>query len=58
MDDDIGIYPGVPSIVNWISNNLAGDYKRAVGMGLHIGLGNIGGGKSTFIEANTRSKIG
>ncbi|KAL2841991.1 major facilitator superfamily domain-containing protein [Aspergillus pseudodeflectus] len=38
-----GIYPGVPSIVNWISNNLAGDYKRAVGMGLHIGLGNIGG---------------
>ncbi|KAL3439922.1 major facilitator superfamily domain-containing protein [Aspergillus insuetus] len=47
-----GIYPGIPSIVNWIRNNLAGDYKRAVGMGLHIGLGNIGGAMaSNFYRA-------
>ncbi|KAJ0418922.1 major facilitator superfamily domain-containing protein [Aspergillus carlsbadensis] len=47
-----GIYPGIPSIVCWISNNLAGDYKRAVGMGLHIGLGNIGGAMaSNFYRA-------
>lgn len=26
-----------------MSNNLAGGYKRSVGMGMHIGIGNLGG---------------
>ncbi len=38
-----GMYPAFPTIVSWMANNLAGDYKRAVGMALHIGLGNFGG---------------
>ena len=29
-----------------LGNNLAGQYKRAVGMALHIGIGNFSGGRS------------
>jgi len=39
-----GIYPGFPGIVSWLANNLAGDYKRATGMAIQIGIGNLGGG--------------
>jgi len=38
-----GIYPAFPGNVTWISNNLAGSYKRAAGMALQIGIGNLGG---------------
>jgi MFS family permease len=38
-----GLYPAFPANVTWISNNLAGSYKRAAGMAFHIGLGNMGG---------------
>ncbi|KIW83312.1 hypothetical protein Z517_02557 [Fonsecaea pedrosoi CBS 271.37] len=38
-----GIYPAFPGNVTWIANNLAGSYKRSVGMALQIGLGNLGG---------------
>lgn len=38
-----GIYPAFPGNVTWISNNLAGSYKRAAGMALQIGMGNLGG---------------
>lgn len=40
-----GIYPAFPGNVTWIAVNLAGDYKRAAGMALHIGLGNMAGGE-------------
>ncbi|CAH0025582.1 unnamed protein product, partial [Clonostachys rhizophaga] len=42
-----GIYPAIPSNVTWLSNNLAGDYKRAAGMALHIGVGNFAGAMSS-----------
>jgi hypothetical protein len=34
-----------PSLVTFLrlSNNLAGQYKRGIGMALHIGIGNFGG---------------
>lgn len=38
-----GIYPAFPGNVTWISNNLAGSYKRAAGMAFQIGMGNLGG---------------
>ncbi|KAL2843345.1 major facilitator superfamily domain-containing protein [Aspergillus pseudoustus] len=38
-----GIYPALPGIVTWLSNNLAGEYKRATGMALQIGIGNFAG---------------
>jgi MFS family permease len=38
-----GIYPAFPGNITWISNNLAGSYKRAAGIAFHIGIGNLGG---------------
>ena len=31
-----GFYPAFPGVIAWLANNLAGSYKRAVGMGLQI----------------------
>ncbi|KAH0838727.1 MFS general substrate transporter [Lanmaoa asiatica] len=41
----IGSYASFPGVVSWyvLGNNLAGQYKRAVGMAFHIGFGNFGG---------------
>lgn len=48
----IGIYQAFPTGITWLANNLAGDYKRAVGMALHIGIGNFGGAfASNFYRA-------
>jgi hypothetical protein len=41
-----GIYPAFPGNVTWLSVNMAGDYKRAAGMAIHIGIGNLAGGKN------------
>ncbi|KAG6810176.1 hypothetical protein H0H92_013014 [Tricholoma furcatifolium] len=38
-----GSYAALPGIIAWLSNNLAGQYKRGVGMALQIGIGNFGG---------------
>ncbi|KAF9255008.1 MFS general substrate transporter [Marasmius fiardii PR-910] len=38
-----GSYAGFPGIVAWLSNNLSGQYKRAVGMAFQIGIGNFSG---------------
>jgi len=37
----VGIYPAFPGNITWISNNLAGSYKRSVGMAIHIGVRNF-----------------
>jgi hypothetical protein len=36
-----GTYPAFPGIIAWISNNLAGGYKRAAGMAFAVGIGNL-----------------
>lgn len=51
----LGIYPAFPGNVTWISNNLAGGYKRAAGMAIHIGLGNLAGGWSSKALAYSES---
>jgi MFS family permease len=38
-----GIYPALIGILSLVSNNLAGSWKRAVGMALLISIGNFGG---------------
>lgn len=38
-----GSYASFPGVVAWLGNNLAGQYKRGVGMALHIGIGNFAG---------------
>lgn len=37
------IYPAFPGVISWLSNNLAGSYKRSAGMAVQIGVGNLGG---------------
>ena len=32
-----------PVAIVWIANNLSGNYKRAVGLAIQVGFGNIGG---------------
>ncbi|KAI0974250.1 major facilitator superfamily domain-containing protein [Xylaria arbuscula] len=38
-----GIYPGFAGNITWLSNNIAGSYKRSAGMAIQIGAGNLGG---------------
>jgi nitrate/nitrite transporter NarK len=45
----VGIYPAFPGNITWLSNNLAGHYKRATGMAIQIGMGNLGGGMLSYI---------
>jgi hypothetical protein len=47
-----GIYPALIGILSLVSNNLAGSWKRAVGMALLISIGNFGGaiGSNIFLE--------
>lgn len=52
-----GIYPAFPGNVTWISNNLAGSYKRSAGMAIHIGVGNLAGAMaSNFYRATDSPK--
>ncbi|KAF9461840.1 MFS general substrate transporter [Collybia nuda] len=38
-----GSYAGFPGVVAWLGNNLAGQYKRGIGMAIQIGVGNFSG---------------
>ncbi|RDW64658.1 putative major facilitator superfamily permease-4 [Coleophoma cylindrospora] len=52
-----GLYPAFPGNICWMSNNLAGSYKRSAGMALHIGVGNLGGAMaSNFYRASDKPK--
>ena len=47
------LFPNTPCIVAWISNNLAGQWKRATGMALEFTIGNLVGGvigSNIFLE--------
>ncbi|QUC21141.1 uncharacterized protein UV8b_05384 [Ustilaginoidea virens] len=45
----IGTFPIVPQDVAWNANNIGGSTKRAVGIAMQIGLGNLGEGLAGFI---------
>ncbi|OAL49681.1 MFS general substrate transporter [Pyrenochaeta sp. DS3sAY3a] len=45
----LGIFPNVPQITSWNSNNIGGSVKRGVGVAMQIGTGNIGGAVAGFI---------
>lgn len=49
----LGIYPTNPAGSAWISGNLAGPSKKAMGIALNICMGNLGGivGSYMFLEA-------
>lgn len=49
----IGLYSSFPGMIAWVANNLANSRKRAIGMALHIGLGNLSGAfTSNFYKPN------
>ncbi|KAH9832608.1 MFS general substrate transporter [Rhodofomes roseus] len=44
-----GVYPCVPNVIAWMSNNLEGSYKRAVSLGMIISWGNLNGAVSSNV---------
>ncbi|TAQ86413.1 hypothetical protein B7494_g5265 [Chlorociboria aeruginascens] len=44
-----GIYPLIPLIGAWNSNNIGGSLKRGVGIAMQTGFGNLGGVIASFI---------
>ncbi|KAI5819542.1 major facilitator superfamily domain-containing protein [Pyronema omphalodes] len=48
-----GIYPCVPMGVAWNGNNIGGSTKRAVGIAMHVGFGNMGGLIAAFSYRKT-----
>lgn len=38
-----GVFPAVITLVSWISNNLSPTWKRAIGIGMSLMMGNLGG---------------
>ncbi|KAI9449179.1 MFS general substrate transporter [Lactarius psammicola] len=44
-----GSYAAFPGVISWLGNNLAGQYKRGVGMALQIGIGNFAGAISSNV---------
>lgn len=48
-----GIYPNVPMGVAWNGNNIGGSTKRAVGIAMHVGFGNLGGSIAAFAYRKT-----
>ncbi|KAF2100891.1 putative MFS nicotinic acid transporter Tna1 [Rhizodiscina lignyota] len=45
----IGLYTTITGVVSWTGNNLAGSWKRNIGMAIQISLGNLGGAVGTNI---------
>ncbi|TBU34082.1 MFS general substrate transporter [Dichomitus squalens] len=44
-----GIYPSIPNIIAWVSNNVEGSYKRSVTIAMVISFGNINGAVSSNV---------
>ncbi|CCH41390.1 putative membrane protein [Wickerhamomyces ciferrii] len=52
----IGVYSGFPGLVSWVASSLMNSRKRAIGMALHLGIGNFGGSfSSNFYKPNKYS---
>ena len=45
----VGLYTAFPGNITWISNNVAGSYKRSIALAIHVGWGNLGGAVSSNI---------
>ncbi|KAF2475136.1 MFS general substrate transporter [Lindgomyces ingoldianus] len=49
----IGQYISTPMVVVWLSNNMSGHYKRAIGTAIQVGIGNAGGiaGSNIYLQS-------
>lgn len=50
-----GVYPCVPNVIAWMSNNFEGSYKRGVATGMLISWGNLNGAVSSNIVRSISS---
>ena len=48
-----GTYITQPIVIVWLSNNMAGRYKRSIGSAMQIGIGNVGGiiGSNIYLQS-------
>ncbi|KAI0954507.1 hypothetical protein AcW1_006382 [Taiwanofungus camphoratus] len=44
-----GIYPSIPNVIAWVSNNVEGSYKRSVSLAMVISFGNVNGAVSSNV---------
>lgn len=51
----IGIFPIQPATASWASNNLAPSKRRAIGIALCIGVGNVGGVLGSFMYMDSEA---
>lgn len=51
--DNPGIFPLIPLIGAWNSNNIGGSLKRGIGIAMQVGFGNFGGAISGFVYLST-----
>ncbi|CCH44318.1 putative membrane protein [Wickerhamomyces ciferrii] len=54
----LGLYSAFPGILAWLSNNLANSKKRAIGVAIHIGIGNFGGAFASNFYKGTNYTLG
>ena len=52
-----GIYPTIPNIVAWVSNNVEGTYKRSVSLAMVISFGNINGAVSSNVVSYKHDNV-
>ncbi|KAJ7680719.1 MFS general substrate transporter [Mycena polygramma] len=52
-----GSYAAFPGVVAWLGNNLSGQYKRGVGMALHIGIGNFRQAQPQVLKSECLSSV-
>lgn len=50
-----GCYIAQPVAIVWMANNLSGHYKRAIGLAIQVGVGNIGGIIASNIFVSTQA---
>lgn len=48
-----GVYPLIPVIISWGTNNCGGSLKKSVGSAIIVSVGNVGGIISSFIYPST-----
>ncbi len=52
-----GLYPSVPPVLVWLSNNYTNHYTRATAIGLQLAIANCGGFPATFIYQATQAPV-
>jgi MFS family permease len=52
-----GLYPSVPPVLVWLSNNFTNHWTRATAIGLQLAIANCGGFPATFLYRATEAPV-